>query len=122
MERSYMVNVLGWRYRRRITFRDGLISFQVTVCGDHCWTCRERVRWVEERVDELNAVDLGQVKSKLLPFQFFWTYESGLRYITFSPPRKRMSGKMYLSLLLGLLLYTRQRRRKPAVRKTELLN
>src|SRR5262245_2884043 len=93
MERSYMVNVLGWHYRRRIIFRDGLISFQVTVCGDHCWTSRERVRWVEERVDELNAVDLSQVKSKLLPFQFFWTYESGLRYITFSPPRKRMSGK-----------------------------
>ena len=122
MERSYMVNVLGWCNPRWIIFRDGLISFQVTVCGDSCWTCMERVRFVEERVDELNAVDLSQVKSKLLPVQSFWTYESGLRYITFSPPRKRMSGKMYLSLLLGLLLYTPQRRRKPAVRKTELLN
>jgi len=117
-----MVNVLGWCNPRWILFRDGLISFQVTVCGDHCWTCKERVRFVEERIDELKAVDLSQVKSKLLPFQFFWTYESGLRYITFSPPRRRMSGKRSLSLLLGLLLYTRLRRRKPAVRKTELLN
>src|SRR5215475_5818794 len=117
MERSYMVNVLGWSNPRWIMFRDGLISFQVTVCGEHCWTCRERVRFVEERVDELNAVDLSQVKSKILPVQFFLAYESGLRYITFSPPRKRMSGKKYLSLLLGLLLYTPQRRRKPAVKK-----
>jgi hypothetical protein len=117
---SYHVNVLGWRYPRRIMFRDGLISFQVTVCGNSCWTCKERVCFVKERVDELNAVDLSQVKSKLLPVQSFWTYEFGSFYITFSPPRKHMSGKMYLSLLLGLLLYTRQGKRKPRVRKTSL--
>src|SRR5262245_14943613 len=122
MERGYMVNVLGWSNPRWILFRDGQICFQVTVCGDHCWTCKARVRFVEERVDKLKAVDLSQVKSKLLPFQFFWTYESGLRYITFSPPREPMSGKRYLSLLLGWLLYTPQRRRKPAIKKTELLN
>lgn len=102
MERSYMVNVLGWCYRRKIIFRDGLISFQVTVCGDSCWTCKERVRFVKERIDELNA---GDVNSPLLPIQSFWTYESGDSYITFSPPRQPMSGKTYLSILLGLVLY-----------------
>ena len=102
MGRSYMVNVLGWRYRRRIIFKDGLISFQVTVCLDSCWTCKQRVRFVEERIDELNAVD---VNSPLLPIQSFWTYESGYSYITFSPPREPMSGKTYLSILLGLDLY-----------------
>jgi hypothetical protein len=59
MGRSYMVNVLGWRYRRRISFKDGLISFQVTVCVDSCWTCKQRVRFVKERIDELNAVDVN---------------------------------------------------------------
>jgi hypothetical protein len=105
MERSYRVHVLGWKYSRRIMFRDGLISFQVTVCDDSCWTCKERVLFVKQQVDYLNAVELTQKNSTLLPVQSFWTYESGSSYITFSPPRKPMSGKRYLSILLGLVLY-----------------
>jgi ABC-type uncharacterized transport system substrate-binding protein len=58
-----------------------------------------------DRVAALAAELVSKVTSTLLPVQSFWTYESWSSYITFSPPRKHMPGKRYLSILLGLLLY-----------------
>ena len=92
VEPSYSVSVLGWQELRRVIFRDGLISFQVTLFRhDYCSTCRERVRFIVQQLVDRNV-------------QCFWTCEpdDGSLYVTFRPPNKRMSLKRYLSMLLGL--------------------
>jgi hypothetical protein len=79
-----------------VIFRDGLISFQVTVCTPVCPTCISRVAFVLEQLAQQDI-------------QHFWTYESDLWYITFHPPTKTISGKKFLSRVLRLTMETSPR-------------
>jgi hypothetical protein len=93
-ESSYNVLVSGWSDLRRIIEKDGLISFQVTVHSQdrNCYTCKERVRFVKQRLADRNV-------------QCFWTCDSDddTLYVTIGPPPpQRPSPQMYLTFLLGL--------------------
>jgi hypothetical protein len=52
---SYYVMVWGWSDRRRIIKRDGLISFQVTVHSQRCYTCAERICFVKQQLTDRNG-------------------------------------------------------------------
>jgi hypothetical protein len=86
---SYYVRVLEWSRLRRIIERDGLISFQVTVCP--CYTGKTRVSYVKQELADQNI-------------QCFWTYESDddSLYITVGRWPPRTSVERYLSRLLIL--------------------
>jgi hypothetical protein len=112
----YEVIVSGWSNRRRVIERDGLVCFQVMVHKYGCYTCSERVLFVQEQLDDQNV-------------QYFWTDEDGLMYVTVGPPPPELLGhpglspEWYLSFLLGLVIYrpnqspTEQRQTKARSRK-----
>jgi hypothetical protein len=123
-ENSYRVEVSGWYHSRRLIERDDLISFQVTVDSHDCYTCKERICFVKEQLDQQNV-------------QCFWTYEDASLYVTVGPPPPELriflesrlcpglplSPEWYLSFLLGLIIYRpsqsriKQRKTKARSRK-----
>ena len=100
---SYSVKVWGWDDHRRMIERDGLISFQVTVHSQDrdCYTCKERVCFVKQRLADQNV-------------PCFWTYESddASLYVTVGLPPQRPSAEKYLSFLLRLPVVRYSSRRR----------
>jgi hypothetical protein len=77
-----------WNYERRIIARDGLVSLQVTVHHDTCWTCRYRVLLVKQLIADQNV-------------QCFWTREPDdvSLYVTVGPLPPGMPPSRYLTSL-----------------------
>jgi hypothetical protein len=105
---------LGWTYPRQIIEKDGLVCFQVTVDGEGCSTCKERVAFVKQQLADQNV-------------RCFWTLDPDnfLLYVTVGPPPHGVSVEDYLSRLLQWPVLTessleewrsKQQKRKPRSR------